>query len=43
MQGDLVRFFEDWFPPFDGYFLYDPSPRCHQPPTLQALVEALRV
>ncbi len=29
-------------PPFDGYFLYYPS-RRHQPPALQALVDALRV
>lgn len=41
-RGDLVRVLEDWCPPFDGYFLYYPSWR-HQPPALQALVEALRV
>jgi DNA-binding transcriptional LysR family regulator len=41
-RGKLVRVLEDWFPPFDGYFLYYPSPR-HQSPALQALVEALRV
>jgi DNA-binding transcriptional LysR family regulator len=41
-RGDLVRVLEDWCPPFDGYFLYYPS-RRHQPPALQALVEALRV
>jgi DNA-binding transcriptional LysR family regulator len=41
-SGALVRVLEDWCPPFDGYFLYYPS-RRHQPPALQALVEALRV
>ena len=41
-RGQLVRVLEDWCPPFDGYFLYYPS-RRHQPPALQALVEALRV
>ncbi len=41
-RGDLVRVLEDFCPPFDGYFLYYPS-RRHQPPALQALVEALRV
>lgn len=41
-RGELVRVLEDWCPPFDGYFLYYPS-RRHQPPALQALVEALRV
>jgi DNA-binding transcriptional LysR family regulator len=41
-RGDLVHVLEDWCPPFDGYFLYYPS-RRHQPPALQALVEALRV
>lgn len=37
----LVRVLEDWCPPFPGYFLYYPS-RRHQPPGLQALIEALR-
>jgi DNA-binding transcriptional LysR family regulator len=41
-RGQLVRVLEDWCAPFDGYFLYYPS-RRHQPPALQALVEALRV
>jgi DNA-binding transcriptional LysR family regulator len=41
-RGELVRVLEDWCPPFEGYFLYYPS-RRHQPPALQALVEALRV
>lgn len=41
-RGRLVRVLEDWCPPFEGYFLYYPS-RRHQPPALQALVEALRV
>lgn len=41
-RGDLVRVLEDWCPPFEGYFLYYPS-RRHQPPALQALVEALRL
>jgi DNA-binding transcriptional LysR family regulator len=41
-RGSLVRVLEDWCPPFDGYFLYYPS-RRHQPPALQALVDALRV
>ena len=41
-RGDLVRVLEDWCPPFDGYFLYYPS-RRHQPPALQALIEALRI
>jgi DNA-binding transcriptional LysR family regulator len=41
-RGTLVRVLEDWCPPFEGYFLYYPS-RHHQPPALQALVEALRV
>jgi DNA-binding transcriptional LysR family regulator len=41
-RGDLVRVLEDWCPPFEGYFLYYPS-RRHQPPALQALVEALRI
>jgi DNA-binding transcriptional LysR family regulator len=41
-RGDLVRVLEDWCPPFEGYFLYYPS-RRHQPPALQALVDALRV
>jgi len=41
-RGELVRVLEDWCPPFDGYFLYYPS-RRHQPPALQALIEALRV
>jgi DNA-binding transcriptional LysR family regulator len=40
-RGDLMRVLEDWCPPFDGYFLYYPS-RRHQPPALQALVDALR-
>ncbi len=38
----LVRVLEDWCPQFPGFFLYYPS-RRHQPPALQALVEALRV
>jgi DNA-binding transcriptional LysR family regulator len=42
VRGDLVRVLEDWCPPFEGYFLYYPS-RRHQPPALQALVDALRV
>jgi DNA-binding transcriptional LysR family regulator len=41
-RGELVRVLEDWCPPFDGYFLYYPS-RRHQPPALQALIDALRV
>ena len=41
-RGKLVRVLEDWCPPFDGYFLYYPS-RRHQPPALQALVDALRI
>lgn len=41
-HGRLVRVLEDWCPPFDGFFLYYPS-RRHQPPALQALVDALRV
>ena len=41
-RGELVRVLEDWCPPFDGYFLYYPS-RRHQPPALQALVDALRM
>jgi DNA-binding transcriptional LysR family regulator len=41
-RGELVRVLEDWCPPFDGYFLYYTS-RRHQPPTLQALIDALRV
>jgi DNA-binding transcriptional LysR family regulator len=41
-RGNLVRVLEDWCPPFDGYFLYYPS-RRHQPPALQALVDALRI
>jgi DNA-binding transcriptional LysR family regulator len=41
-RGELVRVLGDWCPPFEGYFLYYPS-RRHQPPALQALVEALRV
>jgi DNA-binding transcriptional LysR family regulator len=41
-RGQLVRVLEDWCTPFDGYFLYYPS-RRHQPPALQALVDALRV
>jgi DNA-binding transcriptional LysR family regulator len=38
----LVGVLEDWCPPFPGFFLYYPS-RRHQPPALQALVEALRI
>ena len=41
-SGALVRVLEDWCPSFEGYFLYYPS-RRHQPPALQALVNALRV
>ena len=41
-RGALVRVLEDWCPPFEGFFLYYPS-RRHQPPALQALVDALRV
>jgi len=41
-RGALVRVLEDWCPPFDGSFLYHPS-RRHQPPALQALVNALRL
>src|SRR5262245_40534275 len=41
-RGSLVRVLADWCPPFDGFFLYYPS-RRHQPPALQALVDALRV
>jgi len=41
-RGALVRVLEDWCPPFEGYYLYYPS-RRHQPPALQALVEALRM
>ena len=40
-RGALLRVLEDWCPPFDGFFLYYPS-RRHQPPALQALVDALR-
>lgn len=40
-RGALQRVLEDWSPPFDGFFLYYPS-RRHQPPALQALVDALR-
>jgi DNA-binding transcriptional LysR family regulator len=42
LRGRLVRVLEDWCPPFDGYFLYYPT-RRHQPPALQALVDALRI
>ena len=41
-RGELVRVLEDWCPPFDGYFLYYPG-RRHQPPALQALIDALRL
>src|SRR2546425_3679715 len=41
-RSRLVRVLEDWGPPFDGDFLYYPS-RRHQPPALQALVNALRL
>jgi DNA-binding transcriptional LysR family regulator len=41
-DGTLVRVLEGWCPPFDGYFVYYSS-RRHQPPALQALVDALRV
>ncbi len=41
-RGTLVRVLEDWCPPFEGYSMYYPS-RRHQPPALQALVDALRV
>jgi DNA-binding transcriptional LysR family regulator len=41
-HGRLVRVLDDWCPPFDGYFIYYPS-RRHQPPALQALVDALRI
>jgi len=41
-RGDLVRVFEYWCPPFDGYFLYYPS-RRHLSPALQMLVDMLRV
>ena len=41
-RGELVRVLEDWRPPFEGYFLRYPS-RRHQPPALQALVEALHI
>ena len=41
-RGALVRVLEDWCPPFEGYFLYYPS-RRHQPPAIQALVDALRI
>ncbi|NIJ06949.1 DNA-binding transcriptional LysR family regulator [Sphingomonas vulcanisoli] len=40
-EGRLVRFLEDWTPPFAGYYLYYPSRR--QPtPAFTILLEALR-
>jgi DNA-binding transcriptional LysR family regulator len=41
-DGRLRRLLEPWCPPFPGLFLYWPS-RRHVPPTLRALIEALRV
>ena len=40
-SGRLVHLLQDWTPPFAGYFLYYPS-RRQMPPTLSALIEALR-
>ena len=39
--GRLFHLFEDWTPPFPGYFLYHPS-RRHRPATLAALIAALK-
>ena len=39
--GRLTRLLEPWTAPFPGYFLYYPS-RRHMPPTLAALIAALR-
>ncbi len=39
--GRLTRLLESWTAPFPGYFLYYPS-RRHMPPTLAALIAALR-
>lgn len=40
-EGRLIRFLEDWTPPFAGYYLYYPSRR--QPtPAFTVLLEALR-
>ncbi len=40
-EGRLIRLFEDWTPPFPGYFLYYSS-RRQVPPVLAALISALR-
>jgi DNA-binding transcriptional LysR family regulator len=39
--GQLVRFLEDWTPPFPGFFLYYPS-RRQIAPTLTAFISELR-
>jgi DNA-binding transcriptional LysR family regulator len=39
--GQLVRFLEDWTPPFPGFFLYYPS-RRQIAPTLTAFINELR-
>ncbi|WP_323011055.1 LysR family transcriptional regulator [Paracoccus sp. (in: a-proteobacteria)] len=40
-SGDLVRFLDDWSPPFEGYCLYYPANR-HPPTALRLFAEALR-
>jgi DNA-binding transcriptional LysR family regulator len=41
-NGMLVRFLEDWCPPFPGFLLYYPS-RRQQPAALSALIDTLRL
>ena len=41
-SGGLVRVLDDWCQPYPGFFLYYPS-RRHQPATLTALIETLRL
>jgi len=40
--GALVRIFEDWCPPFPGFFLYYPG-RRQLSPALMAFIDAIRV
>jgi DNA-binding transcriptional LysR family regulator len=40
--GRLVRFLEEWTPPFPGFYLYYPS-RRQTPPALRAFIDFVRV
>ena len=41
VAGSLIQVFQDWCPPFPGYYIYYPS-RRQRSPALAVVIEALR-